>query len=255
MANLKQQLSEQKPILGTFLKTPHYHVAEVLAKSDLQALCIDAEHAPYSRADLDANVLSCRANDMPVLIRVQNDNPETLLNALDIGATGVVVPHVKTAAQLEQIVRHCYYGDGGRGYAGSTRAAGYTTQNIQINLNLNKATTVVIAQLEDLEALENIEQICQVENVDCLFVGRMDLTIALGETDPKAKAVVEAVDLIVETANRYKVTTGMFVGDLNELSGWISKGVSLFLLSSDQSFMLSGAKNLHDKFTQAISES
>lgn len=252
MDNLKRDLAMKKPILGTFLKTPHYHVAEVLARSDLEVLCIDAEHAAYSRPDLDANVLSCRANNMPSLIRVQNDHPETLLNALDIGATGVVVPHVKTADQLRSIVKHCFYGEAGRGYAGSTRAAGYTTQDIQTNLDINRLSTVVVAQIEDLEALENIEQICQVADVDCLFVGRMDLTIALGETNPKATKVLEAVDLVIETANRHNVTTGMFVGDLNELSGWIKKGVSLFLLSSDQSFMLSGAKSLHEKFVQAV---
>lgn len=252
MNNLKQDLAQKKPILGTFLKTPHYHVAEVLARSALEVLCIDAEHAAYSRSDLDANVLSCRANNMPSLIRVQNDQPETLLNALDIGATGVVVPHVKSAEQLRNIVKHCFYGEAGRGYAGSTRAAGYTTQGIQTNLDINRQSTVVVAQIEDLEALDNIEQICQVKNVDCLFVGRMDLTIALGETNPKAQSVLDAVNLIVETANRHNVTTGMFVGDLSELSEWIKKGVSLFLLSSDQSFMLSGAKSLHDNFIQAI---
>ena len=53
-------------MVGTWLKTPSYIVAEVLAGSDLDVLCLDAEHAPFDRGDLDAAVLACRANDMPV---------------------------------------------------------------------------------------------------------------------------------------------------------------------------------------------
>ncbi len=251
MKHFKQQLAAAKPLLGTFIKTPHYHITEVLGNAGMDVLCLDAEHAPFGRESLDASILAARVSDIPLLVRVQDDAPATLLNVLDMGATGVVVPHVKSAPQLERVVRHCYFGDKGRGYAGSTRAADYTRNTITQNLNHNKQHTVVVAQIEDLEALDNIEEICQVENVDCLFVGRMDLTIALGETDPKAPAVLEAVDLIVSTAKRYGVTTGMFIGDLAELEGWLAQGVCLFLLGSDHSFMLTGARQLRTRFDSA----
>ena len=250
MTSLKQELANQTPLVGTFVKTPHFHVAEVLSKTSLDTLCLDAEHAPFARDALDACVLACRAESKPVLIRVPDDAPATILNALDIGATGIVIPHVKTAAQLENIVQVSFYGDKGRGYAGSTRAAGYTTQNITQNLALNQQT-VVVAQIEDLEAIDNIEQIAQVDGVDCLFIGRMDLTVALGETNASAPSVMTALDTIIEAANRHGKTTGMFVGDLSELPHWIEKGVSLFLLASDHNFMLAGAASLKATFDKA----
>ncbi|MGK0371667.1 MAG: 2-keto-3-deoxy-L-rhamnonate aldolase RhmA [Glaciecola sp.] len=250
MSSLKQKLQLKQPLLGTFLKTPHYQVAEVLSRTKLEVLCIDAEHAPFSRTDLDTCVLSCRANEMPVLIRIPDDAPATILNALDIGATGIVVPHVKTAKQLKAIVEQSFYGSQGRGYAGSTRAAGYTTSTLQDNLE-NNLNTVVVAQIEDLVALDNIDAIAQVPGCDCLFIGRMDLTVALGETNAKAPSVVAAVEKVVAAANRNNVTAGMFVGDLSELDYWMKKGVCLFLLSSDQSFMLSGASALSQKFEEA----
>ena len=251
MTTLKQKLAQQQALLGTFLKTPHYHTSEVLSRAGLDVLCLDAEHAPYSRADLDANILACRANQQDVLIRVPNDHHDTLLNALDLGATGVVVPHVKSASQLNQIIQHCFYGDKGRGYAGSTRAAGYTTQSIQENLSINRQQTVVIAQLEDLAALDDIDKIMAVDGCDCYFIGRMDLTVALGETDPKAPAVMAAVSDIVAAAKRANKTTGMFIADMSELGMWLAQGVSLFLLNSDHGFMLAGAKALKQNFEQA----
>ncbi len=247
---LKQALKEKQNLLGTFVKTPHYHVIEVLAHTSLDTLCLDAEHAPFSRENLDACILAARAGNIPVLVRTPNDAPETLLNVLDMGADGIVVPHVKTSQQLSDIVKHCHYGAGGRGYAGSSRFAGYTTRSLSTNLNAGKNVSV-IAQLEDLEAIENIESIAQVEGVDCLFIGRMDLTVALGESRADAPAVKQAVEHLVEVSHSAGRATGMFVGDLNELAYWKEKGVSLFLLGSDHGFMLSGAKGLRETFDNA----
>jgi 2-keto-3-deoxy-L-rhamnonate aldolase RhmA len=252
---LKQQLASKNPIVGTFIKSSHYHNTEVLSYSDLQLLCLDAEHSPFDRSDLDSCVLAARANQMPVLIRVPNNEPSTLLNALDIGADGVVLPHIISAEQLTATVKKCFFGNEGRGYAGSSRFAGYTTQAIGDNLTNNRNNTCVIAQIEDLQALDEIDEICQVDGVDCIFVGRMDLTVSLGTTNAKDEKVLAAVNTIIETAHKHGKTTGMFVGDLSELPHWISAGVSLFVLSSDHGFMLSGAKSLKATFDNAVSNS
>lgn len=247
---LKSRILAAEPLLGTFIKTPHYHVVEVLSRSPLDVLCLDAEHVAFDRSDLDASVLAARANNQPILIRTTDDRTHTILNALDIGADGVVIPHVKSASQLEKIAQACHYGPQGRGYAGSTRFANYTKSSVTDNLARAKSVAV-IAQIEDLAALDDIEQIAAVEGVDCLFIGRMDLTIALGETNPKAHAVVDAVERIVHAAKKHQRTVGMFVGDLSELNHWKEQGVSVFLLSSDHSFMLQGAQQLRTYFDQA----
>lgn len=254
MSNFKQSLADKAPLLGTFIKTPHPHNTEVLAQLGFATLCLDAEHAPFGRSDLDASILAARANQQHVIVRIPNDHHDTILNALDLGADGIVVPHVKSAKQLENVVKQSYYGHNGRGYAGSTRMAGYTTRKIQQNLTHNQTNTSVIAQIEDLDALDELEQICQVEGLDCLFIGRMDLTVALGETNPNAPKVIETVEHIVATANKHSVTTGMFIANLDELEQWIEKRVSLFLLGSDHSFMLAGARQLQARFAQATGE-
>ena len=247
---LKQALKNKQSLTGTFIKTPHYNVIEVLVHASTDVLYLDAEHAPFSRQDLDTCILAARAWGMPVLVRTPNDAPETLLNVLDMGADGVVVPHVKTAEQLIAIVRHCHYGAGGRGYAGSSRFAGYTTKPLSENLEAGKNVSIV-AQLEDLDAIDNIEAIAHVDGVDCLFIGRMDLTVALGETRADAPKVKQAVEHLVEVSHRAGKATGMFVGNLEELAYWKEKGVSLFLLGSDHGFMLSGAKALRETFDKA----
>jgi 2-keto-3-deoxy-L-rhamnonate aldolase RhmA len=252
---LKQSLAQNKPLIGTFIKTPHFHNTEVLAHTNLDVLCLDAEHAPFDRADLDTCVLAAKSQQMPVVIRVPNTENSTLLNALDLGADGIVLPHILNAEHARSVVKKCFYGPDGRGYAGSTRSAGYTTKKIADNLANNQNQTCVIAQIEDLEAVDDIDAICQVEGIDCIFIGRMDLTVALEQTNASHPDVLAAVEKVVSAANKYSKSCGMFVADLSELPRWISLGVSLFLLGSDHGFMLSGARQLQQKFADAIKQS
>lgn len=251
MDNFKTALADKKPLLGTFVKTPHPHNTEVLSQLGFNTLCLDAEHAPFDRRDLDICILAAKANNQHIIVRTPNDHHDTILNALDLGADGVLIPHVKNASQLQNIIDCCYYGPGGRGYAGSTRMAAYTTRGIGQNLDHNKNHTTVIAQIEDLEALDHIDEICRVEKLDCLFIGRMDLTVALGETDANSRKVKDMVSNIVDTANRYGVPCGMFIANLSELEHWLNENVSLFLLGSDHSFMIGGAKQLQQRFEEA----
>lgn len=253
--SLKNKLTTKQPIIGTFIKTPHFHNTEVLAHTSLDVLCLDAEHAPFDRADLDKCVLAAKSQQKPVIIRVPNTENSSILNALDIGADGVVLPHILNAEHAREVVKKCFYGPEGRGYAGSTRFAGYTTKKLPENLKSNANQTCVIAQIEDMEAVNNIDEICQVEGIDCIFIGRMDLTVALEQTNASHPDVMAAVEKVVDATNKYNKNCGMFVGDLTELPRWIAMGVSLFLLGSDHNFMLSGAAQLKQTFTDAITKS
>lgn len=250
--SFKKKLASRKPLIGTFIKTPHYHNTEVLAHTELDVLCLDAEHAPFNRADLDQCVLAAKSQQKPVVIRVPDTENATILNALDIGADGVVLPHILNAEHARQVVKKCFYGPEGRGYAGSTRFAGYTTNKLPDNLKNNINETCVIAQIEDLSAVEDIDAICQVDGIDCIFIGRMDLTVALEHIDASHEDVLSAVKKIVAAANKHNKNCGMFVGNLAELPQWLAMGVSLFLLGSDHGFMLNGAQQLQNTFNAAV---
>ncbi|MEM9335513.1 MAG: aldolase/citrate lyase family protein, partial [Pseudomonadota bacterium] len=155
----RQSLLDGNPMMGTFLKTPSPVVAEVLGLSTLDVVAIDAEHAPFGRLDTDLCIAALRAADMPCLVRVADDSTTQLRNALDSGADGVVVPHVINAEQAAHIVKACHFGDGGRGYAGSPRAAGYGTKSMPDHLADSAAHTTVIVQIEDIPALDQVAQI------------------------------------------------------------------------------------------------
>ena len=241
---LKARLAGGDLIVGTFVKTPSPMLVEVLALSTLDCLCLDAEHSPFDRAAIDACVFAARAGGMDVVVRVPSAAPEHLLHALDCGATGVVVPHVRSAEEARAVVKACHYGKGGRGYAGSSRAAGYAALSISQHKANSLARTVVIAQIEDPEAVEAIDAIAAVEGVDALYIGRVDLTVAYGAETLDDARVVTAMETVCAAARRNDRPVGMYLSSPQEVPLWRERGATLFLLGSEHNFLLSGAAEL-----------
>ena len=237
------RLRGRELITATWVKTPHPHVVEVLALSPLDCLVLDAEHAPFDRAALDVAILAARAGGKPVLVRPASGDPAALLQALDGGADGMIVPHVRSAAEARAVVAACHYGPGGRGFAGSTRAAGYTTLGMARHRDAAR-DVLVIAQIEDAEALDEIDAIAATPGLDALFIGRADLTVSLGAASPDDPDVVDAVRRICAAGAAAGVTTGMFLARTGDVAEWRAAGASLFVLQSDQEFLLKGAAAL-----------
>jgi len=243
---LRDRLRAGDLLAGTWVKTPHPHVVEVLALTSLDLLVIDAEHAAFGRAELDIAILAARAGGKPVLVRPASAGHEHLLNALDCGADGVIVPHVRSAEEAHDVVRACHYGPGGRGFAGSTRAAAYTTLGMAKHRQAAR-DICVIAQIEDVEAVDDIEAIATVDGVDALFIGRADLTISYGANTPDDPVIVAAVERICAAGQAAGRTVGMFLGRTADVPEWRARGASLFVLQSDQEFILRGAAMLAEQ--------
>lgn len=243
MVDFRDRLRAGKLLAGTWVKTPHHHVVEVLSFSSLDCLVLDAEHAPFDRTALDLCILAARAGGKTVLVRPSSANHEQILNALDLGADGVILPHIRTAAEAEDAVKACHYVSGGRGYAGSSRAAGYTTKGMARH-RTDAKTITIIAQIEDVEGVDNIDATAAVVGIDALFIGRADLTIAYSAETPDDPVVVDAVDRIVAAGKAAGRTTGMFLGRASDVPMWREKGSSLFILASDHDFLLQGAARL-----------
>ncbi len=245
--DFRRRLLEGELLVGTFVKSPSMVVAEVLAQTELDVLCFDTEHAPFDRRDTDATLLACRHAAKPALVRVPSSAPEHTLNALDCGATGIVVPHVSSVESARSCVANARYASAGRSYAGSPRAAGYGANSIAQNVQSNKRDTTVITQIEDLDALDCISEIAGVKGIDCFFIGMMDLTLALNANSAQDSSVIEAAEGICDAVRSAGGRLGIFIPLVQDLPFWLDRGVTLFLLASDHVFIKQGAAQLvHD---------
>ena len=234
----RQRVLTRETLVGTFLKTPTSHGTEIIGGLGFDFVIIDQEHSSFDRASIDVALLAARAHNIPALVRVQG--PETILSVLDSGATGVLIPHVVNADYARKVAGHCRY-SGGRGYATSTRAGGYTAVPMWKHIEKSDNEIVVVAQIEDPPALDHLDAIAAVDGIDSLFIGRGDLTAAFGDQSKDPPKVRDAAERTAAAALKAKKCVSVFTGGGPETTWLQSLGASMFVLASDQSFLRNGA--------------
>lgn len=250
--SFRQRLLAGEPLAGVFVKTPNQQVVELLAGTGLDFIVLDAEHAPFDAASLSACLFAARALSLPALVRVADDTASGISRVLDLGATGILVPHVDSAAKAEAVGRAARFGPGGRGFSNSTRAGGYGASSIAELVDDANRETVVVAQIEDPAGVTAIEAIAGVDGIDALFIGRADLAVGFGATDLDAPEVTEAVGRICAAGRNSGRPLGMFLGDVASARAWRDEGVSLFVVGSEQRFIRTGAQSLAASFREAL---
>lgn len=240
--SLRARILAGERLAGCFLKTPSPQVTELLALSGLDFIVADREHAPIDLASLDGVALAGRAHGLPVLIRATHGHGAAIWPALDLGCTGVMVPHVRTAAEAEELAGAIKYARG-RGFSPSGRAGGYSTLAAADYRARSDADSVFLAQIEDRSALGELDAIAAVPEVDCLFVGPADLALSLGcaPGDPALEAATEAV---IAAARRAGKAAGIFVPQAAMIGPWAARGMTVFVAGSDQSMILAGGRAL-----------
>jgi len=231
-------------MVGTWVKTPAPVIVEVLASTNLDLVVLDAEHAPFGRLELDSCVYAANASGMDVLVRVPTSQPHHVLQALDAGATGVVVPHVRSCEEAELLARSARFGPGGRGYAGSTRAAGYGARPMEEHRAESDRGTVVVAQLEDADAVAQAGAIAATKGIDCIFIGTVDLSVSMGAEGPDADAMLQAVADVTRASLEEGCPVGIFANSADQMDVFAELGITLFLMRSDHAFLRSGAAEL-----------
>ncbi len=239
--SFRARLQRGEILVGSFLKTPTLHAAEILGGLGFDFLVVDEEHSPFDRQATDAALFAARATGAAGFVRVQSPAPHHLLSVLDGGATGVLVPHVATAALAKQVAAAARYRGGKRGYSGSVRAAGYGGGKMWDYIGAADAAATVVAQIEDPEALDEIDAIAATDGIDALFIGRGDLTAAMGAPSNDAPVIRDAVDRIAAAAKRAGKPVMVFVGGMKEAEWLRGIGATAFVYSSDQGLMKQAA--------------
>jgi 2-keto-3-deoxy-L-rhamnonate aldolase RhmA len=227
--------------VGTFVKTTSPQTIEILGGSGLDFAVLDAEHAPFDRAALDLAMIAGRASGLPLFVRVLDRSAASLLSVLDMGAAGVLVPHVDTPEDAREVVAHCRYVGGDRGYSSSPRAAGYGALGMKEAIRQGDRT-VVLCQIESVQAVDNAARIAAVPGVDALFIGRADLALSMGLDSAQDARVTKATESVIHAGRAAGKTIGMFVGSTAERDKYRALGVRWFVQGSDQSLLRQAAQ-------------
>jgi staphyloferrin B biosynthesis citrate synthase len=246
----KRRFQARERLLGTFLKTATPHATEILGEVGFDFVVVDAEHAPFSRSDIDVMMLAARATGIASVVRVQSSDPAQLVSVLDCGAAGVLVPHVSSAEMLRQVVTSCRYAGGHRGFSNSPRAGRYGSLGFSDHIAEADQMISILAMIEDVAAIDHLDEIFTVEGLTGAFIGRGDLSSALGApntSDPRVAAIVRR---ITDAAERHAIPLIAHVGaaDAPDVAELGNQGVTAFLVASDQGLMRQAAAQTRRTF-------
>jgi len=177
---LDRMVKGQTP-LGIFVSSLDPAATEVLADAGFDYVVLDGEHGRLSRIEVENHVRAAEAGGIVPFVRVLENSPTLIQSMLDVGAHGVVVPHVDSAADARAAVQASRYAPGGRrGMCPACHAGGYHLKNWGEYSRMANDDIMVIPIIESRKSVENIEQILAVDGIDVVHFGPGDLSADMG---------------------------------------------------------------------------
>lgn len=252
VAGLRKQINDGNILQGCFAKIPGPSSIEILGIAGFDFVVIDQEHGPFDRNSIDIALLAAKAVNIPAVVRIPPYSLDSIQAALDGGASGILAPHIDTAEQAKALVNACRYRGGSRGFSSVTRAGNYGEHNIWDHTGNSDASIAVIAMIESPTALENIDEIVAVENLNAIFIGRGDLTVALGAQSRDNTDVLSAVDKIFAAANAAGKPIWVMANDIKEAEQLAKQGATAFVISSDQALLRKSCVEVVKQFKQSF---
>ncbi len=204
-------------------------------------MVLDEEHAPWDRVTLDTGLLAAKAFGTAGFVRIARPDANSVLSVLDDGAIGIMVPHVYSAQKARDIVSWSHYKGGTRG-AGVSRGGEYGGRGAD-HMPFADKTTVVMAMIEDRQAVDVIDEIVAVPGIDVIFIGRGRSGVSLSNAEGKAPTVKEATEIVCAACRKAKKPISAVVQSLqsDEAKWLIDQGVTMMFVASDFGFLRTGA--------------
>jgi 2-keto-3-deoxy-L-rhamnonate aldolase RhmA/NAD(P)-dependent dehydrogenase (short-subunit alcohol dehydrogenase family) len=217
--------------------------AEVMAEGRPDAMIFDMQHGLWDRRTLFEAFAAIRGKSQP-LVRVAENSATAIGEVLDLGAAGVIVPLIETAAEAKAAVSAAKYPPQGRRSAGGVRPIlDFKTYAAGANKSL-----LVSVMIETALGLKNASAIAAVPGVDLVFIGPGDLSLSLGEfpdPGPKHEAALQA---ILAACRKSGTACGLFTNHASFAVERMRQGFQLVLLGNDQDFLLAAAKSTAMQF-------
>ena len=214
----------------------------LLATTGAEFAIYDMEHTNLSFETLRVLTAGSRGPSPVPMVRVPKAEYSYLARALDNGALGVMVPNVQSREEAELIARSCKYPPVGRRGAGFGMGHDdYERGDVAEKIQALNERTMIIAQIESVDGLANVDEIAAVEGIDVLWVGHFDLTISMGIPAKFDDArFLNAIDRVAEVAAKRGLAAGINADDVETCKKWIDRGYRAIAYSADHRLVASG---------------
>ncbi|KVW93313.1 HpcH/HpaI aldolase family protein [Thiobacillus denitrificans] len=232
---LKRALAEGKTVFGLLNSIPSPLLVEMIGYAGYDFVILDMEHVCVNPETLENMVRAAEYAGVTPLVRVPNAAPEAILQALDCGAQGIVVPHVRNAAEAAQAVAASRYSPlGTRGISGG-RTTGFGTLDLPTYFARANSEIMVVAMIEDREGVDNLDAILSVAGIDMVLEGAIDLSQSCGVPGQAQHPIVQdAIKKISARCRRHNIPFCAIPRAPDQAAAWKKREVQAYLLGDDR---------------------
>jgi 4-hydroxy-2-oxoheptanedioate aldolase len=242
MKNIKARIYNGETLIGCWLNLGSSLTSEIIGMSGFDWVLIDIEHGSGSESQVLQQLQALEHTPAATFVRVESYQRQRFHRVLDFGAEGIMCPRINTLEEARQVAKAIRYPpDGIRGAARMVRATNFGSDFNEYYAN-QKKNLVCIIQIETEEILNSLDSVAAIDEIDVLFVGPMDLSIALGVFgQPDHPRFVDALKATADAAKKEGKAAGILLQKPEEFKKYFEIGFRFIACGSDSSFVQNGA--------------
>ena len=244
----KQAIAERRRQIGFWLSLASPFAAEAVAGAGFDWLLLDMEHSPSTLDTVLGQMQAVAAYPTSPIIRPASNDPVRIKHLLDLGAQTLLIPYVQSPAEAAAAVAATRYPPNGvRGVSAVTRATRFG--RVPNYARRAHEELCVVVQVETAEALEQLEAIAAVKDVDGVFIGPADLAASLGRVgEPGHPEVKSAVLDAIRRINAAGKPGGLLTADAAFAQACLDAGAVFVAVGVDAAVLARSADNLRSAF-------
>ena len=246
MSEFKKKLLEGKQMIGFEVDLAEPCISEMVASLGFDFIWVDTEHQAQDYETVLNQIIACKAGGAASMVRIPQNEPFLAKRVLEMGPDAILFPNVNSAAELKKAMDACVYPPYGKRGFGPKRACGYGRIELADYIKDSLDSLSRLAQLEHIDAINDLDNMLKVPYCDGFIVGPCDLSGSIGllnETHhPK---VLELIDIAIEKCNKANKPIGIAVAynGPEDIKFWFDRGFQFISAGTDTAAIMRGAQD------------
>ncbi len=248
---LKEHLNNKQFILGTMLSevaTPN--VMRMLKGGGFSYVIVDCEHGYFDYSQTAALIGIANGIELPVIIRIPEIKREVITKYMDMGADGLLVPMTNTREDIEKVIQYAKYAPlGQRGISTQRAHTEYNPPALEDYMKQANERTIILAQIETRQGINNVRDILSVDGVDAVLIGPNDMACDCGTPGNfHTPLMQDNILAVIGAAREFNKPSGIIASNISFLKECKEKGMTVFSCNSETGILLSGARKIVNEF-------
>lgn len=249
----KKNLLKGKKQYGIWNGIPDSYAAEMCAGAGFDWVCIDGEHSPFDLRTMLHNMQAIQSYEVPAIVRIPAADPVTIKQLTDAGAQNILIPMIETADQAELVAKAMLYPPKGIRGVGTALARAAQWNRVNDYFELANDQMCCIGQIESIKAVEQLDEILQVEDLHVCFIGPADLGASMGYLGQAGhQEVVKLVKECIKKIVRAGKVAGFLTGSKSLIEEYSNAGATMCGVGLDSLILAKGTKSLAESYKSEL---